>query len=265
MMKPRGKDPMADARFLELLEENVLPTTTSVELVRTPQTDYRLRFGAMQPHVAELFHENTKLTPHRASEGESGELTAARRRHLEVPYRVREEDLNPAQADLLRVRHCALGDPLALLLAPFAEQGPDSELLYSVDVMLAHRGMLLRQIAGADFLWVEKHLSRDELTLIRASTLGAPPSSGDEPILFLAGAPWRYMMFLGPRGYRHMLLDVGRVVERLHGVAARARLELGVHFDFYDARVDRALLLDGVERSTLAVLFPRFLDDGASS
>ena len=74
------------------------------------------------------------------------------------------------------------------------------------------------------------------------------------PLLFVAAAPWRYMMFLGPRGYRRMLLDAGELLGRLRDVAADAAVEAAVFPDFYDRRVDDALLLDGVERTVVAIV-----------
>jgi hypothetical protein len=245
------------ARFRELLEETLLPPTNSVDLVRTPQSQYKLRLGATAPYVAELFHENTKLTPYQpARTMGTSELAEARRLSQTVPYRIREEDLVPEREHLLRVRHSALDPPLRSLLAPFAEPGEACRLLYSVDLMLVHRGMLLRQIPQTELLWVEKHVSAGELATIRASIVGIshPDLQRAANFLFLVGAPWRYMMFLGQRGYRHMLFDAGSLVERLRRTAAPHGVDLPVCLDFYDVRIDGILLLDGVERSTLGIV-----------
>jgi hypothetical protein len=251
------KDSTAEARLRELLEETLLPPMTSVELVRTPQTDYQLRFGATAPHVAELFHENTKRTPYQPIDVAEAmrDLGEARRRYMTLPYRLLEEDLTPGKEHLLRVRHADLDAPLGALLTPLAHDEALGELAYSVDVMLVHRGALLRQIPMADFLWVEKHLSEHELERLRSCLLGVPSAALAQArdLLFFVGAPWRYMMFLGQRGYRRMMLDAGSLIERLRQRAAELGVEFQICLEFYDARIDGVLLIDGVERSALGV------------
>ena len=62
------------------------------------------------------------------------------------------------------------------------------------------------------------------------------------------------MVFLGPRGYRRMLLDAGELLGRLQDVAADGAVEAAVFPDFYDRQVDDVLLLDGTERTVIAIV-----------
>ena len=62
------------------------------------------------------------------------------------------------------------------------------------------------------------------------------------------------MMLFGPRGYRHTLFDAGRLLAHFENDAQHHSLRIAVAQNFYDRWVDRSLYMDGVERSTLAVI-----------
>ena len=70
----------------------------------------------------------------------------------------------------------------------------------------------------------------------------------------MVGVPWRNMLFFGPRGYRRMLIDCGRLLAHLETRAAGSGVGLLPVLDLYDARVDGVLNNDGTERTTLLAL-----------
>ena len=239
-----------------LLEGTVLPSPNTVEMLRTAPSDYRRRFDGGSPHVAELFQENTKLSPHTThhDRGDAAALDHARAWYLSTAYRVADDDLAAGQADTVRPPVDTLPPSLAGILAPFAQAGRLSSLLYGLDLLVLHEQWVLRVVPRAGFLWRDRRLAGDDEPRIRESIVAAERVPHMGPLLFVAAAPWRYMMFLGPRGYRRMLLDAGELLGRLRDVAADAAVEAAVFPDFYDRRVDDALLLDGVERTIVAIV-----------
>lgn len=239
-----------------LLEGTVLPSPNTVEMLRTAATDYRRRFDRGDPHVAELFQENTKLSSHTTHDErrDAGALDHARDWYLSTAYHVDEDNLAADQADAVRPPVDSLPPRLAGVLAPFGQAGPLSSLLYGVDLFVLHARSLLRVVPRSGFLWQDRRIRGDEESRVRESIVSAERVPGTGPLLFLVAAPWRYMMFLGPRGYRRMLLDAGELLGRLRDVAADAAVETSVFPDFYDRRVDHVLLLDGVERTVIAIV-----------
>jgi len=241
-----------------LFEETVLPTPNSVDLRRTTRTDYMLRFDSRTTHVAELFQENTKLTPYATLTPPAGdeELEHAKKFYFSTSYRMSEEDVEPGMMDLIRVRTVDLPAELGRLLGPLGKDGPLAPLLYGVDLFLIYGGRLLRVVPFTDGLWVEKKLVAGEEAVVRSSIVRQPPEAiaASRAFLCVVAVPWRHMMVLGPRGYRHMMLEAGNLIAQLGFIANQLKLSPRLCLDYYDSRVDKVLLLDGVERTTLAIL-----------
>jgi hypothetical protein len=156
----------------------------------------------------------------------------------------------------VRVGHDELTAPLPSLLAPFAKKGALAEMLFGVDLFVVTGNSVFRQLPQAEFLWSEFTIRPPQDQFLRASFPGMDSATVRETKtwLFLAGAPWRYMMFFGPRGYRRMMFDAGAVLAHLAGAADDLGLRPVVCYDFYDARLNQVLLLDGTERAALAAV-----------
>lgn len=73
-------------------------------------------------------------------------------------------------------------------------------------------------------------------------------------MLFLIACPWRYMLLYGPRGYRHTLLDLGRLLGYFQYRCEFDGHLLTIHQDFLDTKADDFVQADGVERSVYALL-----------
>ena len=134
----------------------------------------------------------------------------------------------------------------------------DKELLYSIDLLVLRGGLLTRLFPQAPHLWTERLMADQERQML-GTKFGLPPEAweGTEAVLFLVACPWRYMLLHGPRGYRHTLLDVGRLLAYFEEKAGAHGLDLAVQQNFHDSVVDRFILADGLERSTYAVLILR--------
>lgn len=250
------RPPVADGS-VELLEETIIPSPNVVELRRTPTTDYVFRFTQTTPHVAELFHENSRITPHADANTimDPDALIGARKWFYGTAYKPREEVFDEARAREVGL----LSD--ARDLVPVAGAGfarvlePDvAELAFGLDLLVLARGRIHRLVLDSGLLWLERHYEERELAAIGACL----PQLDDDPcatgvLVFVVGAAWRYMALQGPRGYRRTLIESGRLMQAIEDAGARDGSGVDIQIDFYDARLDRLLKLDGVERATLAV------------
>jgi hypothetical protein len=242
----------------KLLEEVVVPSPHSVELPRTAMGDFLHRLARPTPHVAELFHENSKLVAAATLTvpGDGAKLAEARAWYFATAYAVHEDEVEPREAHQFRSTLEEAPERMRPLLAPFMAPGPAADLLYAVDLLALWDGRLHRLVATTPRLWVERSFGEEELARLRAAAVGVPAARLERlrHFLVLVACPWRQMMLYGPRGYRHTLLDAGRVLAQLERAAAEHGVPLTVVRDFYDARVDRLLLADGVERSAVVLV-----------
>jgi hypothetical protein len=241
------------------LEETIIPSPKSVELERTPRSDWLFRLMSRTPHVAETFHVNSQITPHATANRILDPATSQ-----QVAGWYHTTAFHPAAAAFDRANAAGEGvlvDTAQVAAAAGAAFGrllaaDVQRLLYALDVLVLYDHRVWRLAVGADALWIDASLRPgDELAL-----RGCLPSLAlDEPLPLLAvvvGVPWRYMLLQGPRGYRRMLVDLGRLLRHLEAPPDGARTEL----DFYDARLGAVLRLDGVEHVPLAVVtFPQAL------
>lgn len=234
------------------LEYTILPSPNSIDLERSVGSDYLYRCQARFPHVAELFHENSKFAPSSTIVPAADEAVAqARQWYFDTSYRVSESEFENEHASGLRMAARDLPPCMSSLLADFKTGGSAAVLLFSIDLFVFDGERVLRLAPGTHELWLERYAETDRL---RAGLLNPNLVEEHSWAMFLVARPWRYMAFYGPRGYRATLLDAGRVLRHLETRAHELKIGIATAQQFYDARVDSFLGIDGVEASTVAVI-----------
>jgi hypothetical protein len=260
MLKSAELDAVPD-RIKFFLEESVIPSPHSIDLSETPASDYLYRQVRDTPHVAELYQENSKLNPH-ATQGPIGSdetLAEIREWFFDTAYDLDGDTFLKDEAPELRLDEDALPDPMQALLAPFSEEGGVTNLLYSIDLLALYDGRLLRRVPQSPYLWTEREVTAEEMQELGAQLTDSPDQwAQTDAVLFFVTCPWRYMLLHGPRGYRHTLLDLGRLLAVLEGRSGKLGLPAGVQQNFYDSFVNDFVLADGVERSTHAIMMLNF-------
>lgn len=248
-------DPLLE-RIQMFLEGSIVPSPHSIDLSHSAASDFLYRQARPKPHVAELYHENSKLSPHSTLQipFDTSMLKQVRRWFFETAYSVDEETL-VADGLGLRVPYDQLPGWLQGPLHLFSKPGSLADLLYAIDLLVLHDGMLFRIVPESDYLWVE-HEVKNAATLLPGLFWRSPPVSIEEcsTMLIVVACPWRYMILYGPRGYRHTLLDIGRLLGYLQYQCEFYGHPVTVHQDFLDTKADEFVQADGVERSVYALL-----------
>lgn len=241
-----------------VFEETIIATPNSIPLDRCNETDFKFRFTRKTPHPAELFQENSKLTPVSTITvpPDNRALEDTRRWYFSTAYAMKKEDVNQEESWRFRVAIDELPNWLSALVKPFSKPGRLTNLLYSLDLVLLEDKRLFKVVPESEHLYLDRRITTSDLQVLRASLLGScfGKLADCNTFLFIVPCPWRLMVFYGARGYRHTLVDAGRLLAYFEQDARRDDSQLSVCQDFYDARVDRILHMDGVERSTLAII-----------
>ena len=248
-------DPLLE-RIQMFLEISIIPSPHSIDLSHSAASDYLYRQVRPKPHVAELYHENSKLNPHSTLQvpSDTSTLEQVRRWFFETAYRVDEETLVDNGSGL-RIPYDQLPEWLQGPLKLFSEPGSLADLLYAADLLVLHDGMLVRIVPESDYLWIE-HEVKNETTFLPGLFWRSPPVRLEEclTMLIIVACPWRYMLLYGPRGYRHTLLDVGRLLGYFQHRCEFYGHSATVHQDFLDTKADEFVQADGLERSVYALL-----------
>ena len=238
------------------LEAPIIPSPHSIDLSHSAASDYLYRQVKPKPHVAELYHENSKLSPHSTLQvpSDTSMLEQVRRWFFETAYRVDEETLVDNGAEL-RIPYDQLPGWFQGPLNLFSKPGSLANLLYATDLLVLHDGMLIRVVPESDYLWIEREV-KNEVTLLSRLFWKSQSVRLEEysTMLIVVACPWRYMLLYGPRGYRHTLLDIGRLLGYFQNWYKSYGHPVTVHQDFFDTRADEFVQADGIERSVYALL-----------
>jgi len=236
------------------LEETILPSPHSSELSESAENSFIYRFGAKnEPHIAELYHSNSKLNPHSTLNpvGQK-KLSEIRQWFFEKAWCLQTHDLTAAAEGRILIKWEKLPAKLGTLLAPFTQKDfSPNQLLYAIDLMVLTEHYLLRAIPWRGFLWIERKFENEDWDKLREAVLDI--SLSQSSVLFLVACPWRHMLLVGPRGYRDTLIDAGKLMNELENIANEQDMKLAMTTLFYDESVDKLLLLDGIERATVAI------------
>ena len=236
---------------MEEFDESILASVNVTELRRGPAFDWANRHIQRQ-HVAELFHENSKIA--RSRSVNVAMSTSIKEKivdwYTQTCYHPEPQDLNEDEA-------CRLG-----MIRGLEELAEESQLpltiynrqetaimAYGLDLFLIHDRKSYRIIPGSSHAWSERKLRPASIEKLKRSLIPSLEESVNS-LLVVAGVPWRYMQIQGPRGYRRMLIDVGYNLSILQ---AASTMSLRIDMDFYDREIDRALAFDGVDRSVMMV------------
>lgn len=199
-----------------------------MRLERDSVRDLVERSASSHVSVAELYHENSKLFPAKLAELASSELDVGGFRREFVRRRTAtRRDVPPRACD----------HPVRMLLSSVAREA-DAELFYALDLRLVIDGAVLLHEPGLDTLIEYAH-----------ADLGA-----DEPLLCIVASLARNELLFGARGYRHSLLEAGRLAQHIAAAAKRAGLVASLSYDFDDWHVNDALEADGVEEAALVTV-----------
>lgn len=242
------------------LEEEIVPSINSIDLKKTPVTDRMMSLTNKSPNIGELYHCNSNLNPHsmyQVSEITKFDVSYLRTWYFSTGYAVHEEMLDPDQNFVSRISIKELPGSLQKLLEPFTQAGAKADLLFGTDLFVYYDRKVAKLLPESDYLWVVRKVSDDaDLERLKDSLLEASKEVLDtaQAFLFVIGVWARYMFAYGARGYRHTLMEAGRLLSQIESTSAQLPLRVTVAQNFYDEPVNAFLLLDGVERGTLAAV-----------
>lgn len=239
------------------LEETQLPSPHAVDLVDTPRAAYVNRLLAREPHVAELFHANSSLSRLSAANHAPDPVLvdAAREWFFATGYQPLDGDVDEELAleHRVRVPLDLLPDGLGAVLAPLVSANPRERSLYSGDMWLVAGHEVFRMPARRGVLWKERTFTDAERDDLLRAILVDPRPGPASVLLVWVVVPWRHMVFRGPRGYRHALLEVGGQIAVAEAHLAAAGVGVRTTYDFYDDAVNGLLEVDGTEHAVIAV------------
>lgn len=220
----------------------------TVRLERHSLLDFRHRSNS--PHVspAELYHDNSKLSPHILSELLASSVAVEDIRGEFIRRRAAVGWLDGTPALELEDDHRELLTRVA--------RATDPDLHYALELRIVTSELVGSYEPVSDSLRLLKELSaRDRTRLTDAVTLvhTSAPVVDASPLLLLMGSFARNEILFGARGYRRTLLEAGRLAEAIGVQARRLGLEARPVYDFLDRDIDAVMEADGLELGCLVV------------
>jgi hypothetical protein len=229
----RGRPAEAQAVFEAAAYSRLPWPGKTTRLERDSLRDLVERSASPHVSVAELYHENSKLFPAKCAELLASGIDVSAFRHDFVRRRTRTRQ-NTSEYEY---EH-----PIRALLTSVAGD-VDAELFYALELRLVADGSVLLHEPGRDVLIEVKRVQ------------------AEGPTLYIVASFARNELLFGARGYRHTLLDAGRLAEQLVSLARHHGLETSLSFDFEDWQVNGLLEADGVEEGAIVAVELRVRDD----
>ncbi len=217
----------------------VLEPEAAVEYLWSAEEGYRRRFRGSQ-HSAELFIANSRLSTDTIAHVATHETIEEVREAFLEQYV--DSELLP---DLYRsLEEEGLEDQVlrSILSVPVTRRA-----LFGCEVLFVSSEGTWVLRPGIECLWRTSHMTEaGTLDFEQAVDINLSECNA----LVLIAGPWRYMYFLGPRGLKNALADVGAVASHVQSWVSNITVE----WNFCDDLLHRALLVDGIERFATAVI-----------
>lgn len=197
--------------------------------------------------VAELYHENSKVSRGLIERCRAATVDVLQFRREFICRRARVTERSGLTAH-------EVSSPVRALFERARLSG--SIDTYAIEVGVVERDVFATLEPEKGELRPAKRLAQAELGKLEKSVRllvppGAPPFSGT--CIVLIGCFVRNEILFGLRGYRHTLMEAGRISQRLLDAAVQLQLPLRPIQDFADREVDALLELDGTERSAILI------------
>ena len=264
MSESPGSVPRDTRRWsaLAALSEAEMSVGMSGKIARTPWSDFLDRYGTMSIHEAELFHCNSRISSASQvnlalSEDQICQIRAWMDGESYVPP---EGALDNHESERIGFTKTDLDDGLQRVVT---DAEVDSCL--AVELHVCIQGMVYR--VRNRRLWLERRLSlKDATRMADCLHLDRPRCHREERYLLLyVGFPWRYMALQGPRGYRRMLIELGKKISKVEQLLQSAGLATTTSLDFYDVEIESFLGFDGIETTLLATTAVTCPDGGGDA
>ena len=229
------------------LSAPVLWPGRTIRLQRDSLLDYHGRVASTQVSVAELYHENSKLSAEHRLELATTAVDVRQfrqeflRRRAAVARAANAEGFDGAD-----FWHGLLGEAFASI----------PEFCYALEVRLvAAHSMYVYEPAAATFDLVKRFTDEEKERLVTAVALLEPASTDPAAsfVLLLGCFPRNEVLF-GVRGYRRTLIEAGRATNEIVRQADVSGRRAVVRYEFGDREVDLLMEADGVEQSVVVVV-----------
>lgn len=220
----------------------------TIRLQRDSLLDYHGRVASVQVSVAELYHENSKLSPQHRGELVTTAVDVARfRREF-----LRRKAAVAAAAGTDQFEQAGFWQ--RLLGAAFAD---NPELSYALDVRVVEAHSMYVYEPAAGTLRLSKRMTAEEMRRLAAAVSILEPEAAPQPgasfVLLLGCFPRNEVLF-GGRGYRRTLIEAGRATQEIVRQSAVCGRHAVIRCEFCDREVDLLMEADGVEQSVVVVV-----------
>lgn len=236
---------------MDKYEQELFISPNTKILNKKPENMYRKRFCAVD-NLAEVYHENSKI-----HKRDYVFLRDSIKNMININAWA-YETFNCTLDEDLRENQKIVIDPLELKDEKFKKFYEilfdlyllNNEKFMFMDIFVLLNGNLY-QVTGATKKLVLQ-MNNINISLLKESLICDYKINEDVMVFFIA-RPWRYMRFIGYRGYRQCLIDIGEISSSL-----KEKNENSFFIDYFvDNEVNGLLDIDGIENACVRILVIR--------
>lgn len=245
----------------ESIESGHLPIPSkTLPFEKNSLTDVVQRFSNANTNLAELYHENSKLSKYNL-EGIAGrkidDLASFKKsivrapRNIPLPQVSRSNDNTCAEkgnSKYLQLELLSIFNKLA---------HDDCTLFYDCELKLVvPDSQVLTYDPSSKSLYLEQKYSTMTVykTLSESLLIEEDSLQGEESFIMISSSFPRNMSLYGIRGYRRTLLDAGRIGEYIRQELHKLDYDSKMITEFYDREINILIGLDGIERAAILAI-----------
>lgn len=243
---------LSDSELLKVLISNKisLPPKT-IHLEKNSITDITQRYVNTNWNIAEMYHENSKLSRYNIE----AILSNSRSKSFITKF------VNGVRSvSQLEKASCKYGlnmeNPILYNILNIFKSIENINLLYSIElyILIRKSQSLLCFDNSSKSLYLDRNLSDSQIKDFSEGFNYENPGNSDFCICII-GVFIRNMLLFGIRGYRKTLVEAGRIGQHIIDKLKEKGIESKMITEFFDRDLDRILECDGIERSIISSIW----------
>lgn len=234
---------------MDKYEQEIFISPNTKILNNNPENLYRKRLCSID-NVAEIYHENSKILKRNESSFKANLENMIRTNNwaYKTFNSTRNEDLKENQNIILDPFEYKDLGKRNFYQKLFEWYSLNAEKIMFTDIFIM-MDKTLYQVAG-DAKKLVLQMSNIDINFLKENIIRDCQLEGIQSIVFFVARPWRYMRFIGNRGYRQCLIDIGEISNSLETIYSKSFF---VDY-FIDNGINQLLDIDGIENTCIRLL-----------
>ena len=234
---------------MDKYEQEIFISPNTKILNNNPENLYKKRLCSID-NLAEIYHENSKISKRdeRFFKSNLENMISVNNWAYKTFSSTLNEDLKENQNIILNPFEYKDIEKRNFCQKLFEWYSLNTEKIMFTDIFIMMDGALYQVSGNAKKLVLQ--MNNIDIKFLKENIISDCKLDGVQFVVFFVARPWRYIRFIGNRGYRQCLIDIGEISNSLKVVYSKSFF---VDY-FIDNQINQLLDIDGIENACIRLL-----------